>query len=98
MLFKRLDILPNSVQIDDDILERPSYLSVSEWQNFWEACREGDTWQEGYDTGYRAALANAEEDHKAEIDHLESEHAREIAQLEDRLEGEYDAGFEAGRG
>lgn len=61
MLFKRLDILPNSVQIDDDILERPPYISVSDWEWFWDSAKFG-SYNEGYRDGYKEGKGDEDDE------------------------------------
>lgn len=52
MLFKRFDISPNDVQIDDTTIERPFYISVGDWEWFWDSTKFG-SYNEGYKAGYR---------------------------------------------
>lgn len=97
MLFKRFDVDVNWVQIDDDVIPRPAYISVSEWQGFWEACREGDTWQEGYDIGYQTGLSEGDKEHRDDIAHLQGEHEREISRLEAQIDDAESEAYERGR-
>lgn len=36
MLFKNLHINPDSVELDDQLIERPFYMAPSVWVGFWE--------------------------------------------------------------
>ena len=39
-LIHRIEISVNDVEIDNWIVERPSYIAPSEWEDFWEAVRD----------------------------------------------------------
>lgn len=100
MLFRRFDVTLNKVLIDDDVIERPSYISVGEWQNFWEKALEasdGEGWDEGYDEGHKDGLNAADEEHRVNISHLESEHEREISRLESQIDDAESEAYERGR-
>jgi chromosome segregation ATPase len=107
MLFRNLDVTPNTVQIDEDVVERPSYVSVGQWTEFWENAKD----EHSYDAGYEEGLAES----KRELDELESEKEAledEIADLQkkvndleaelndtlNRFDKEYDRGFQDGLG
>ena len=93
MLFKRFDVTLNTVLIDDDVIERPSYISVGDWQSFWGNALDN----EGYDEGYKEGLNAANEEHRADIAHLESEHEREVSRLESQIEETESEAYERGR-
>jgi len=100
MLFKRFDVTLNTVLIDDDVIERPSYISVGDWQSFWGNAldaADGEGWNEGYDEGYKEGLNAADDEHRADIAHLESEHEREISRLESQIEETESEAYERGR-
>jgi len=102
MLFKRFDVTLNTVLIDDDVIERPSYISVGDWQSFWGNAldaADGEGWNEGYDEGYKEGLNAADEEHKADIAHVEYEYEKRISRLEDNIsesEDAYERGYRQG--
>lgn len=51
-MFQNFNIDHSSVQIDKQVIERPGYISVTEWIKFWELAI-GDGLR--YDEGFQAA-------------------------------------------
>jgi len=88
MLFKRFDVSHTHVQIDEDVIPRPSYIGASQWMKFWQEVSDAQDrggWQEGFDAGLDQGRQEAYEDNKAEILAIEQHHDRELAKLEGQL-------------
>ena len=101
MLFRTLDVTPNTVRIDEDVIERPSYMSVGQWTEFWENAKDEHSYDVGYEEGLdeskreredlkdeKEALEEEVYDLEKQLSRLEDDLAekdREIASLENRL-------------
>ncbi len=105
MLFKRFDVDVNWVQIDDDVIPRPSYISAGQWIEFWENAASEKNYQMGLDDAsqnYREELSDLE----AENGRLEDENNklnREVLEAEEeandqcnRADKEYERGYKDG--
>lgn len=101
MLFKNLHINPDSVELDDQLIERPFYLAPSVWVGFWEASLQVEDQAAADEI---ESLENEVDDLQGEVKRLEEEIGsleieitdlesslkdaeREIADLEKQLAG-----------
>jgi len=89
MLFKNFAVNVNWVQIDDDVIPRPSYIGAGQWLAFWEeasAIQDRGGYDDGYQVGYEDGIKESDKEHKGNIEELEDQHAREISKLEQEIE------------
>lgn len=80
--FKTFDINPDGVQLDDQVISRPSYFSPMQWFTFWENVKGIDALE------YELSCSEQKErDLNDEIDGLEDEISDLEAQIAE-LEGQ----------
>lgn len=70
MLFRNFDIDPDQVTIDDQVLFRPSYISVMQWVDYWSS---EPVSQDDVDAEVEQAVKDATDDLEQKIADLESE-------------------------
>lgn len=95
MLFKAFDVDSQCVYIDEVVIDRPDYISPSQWLGFWEVCQEIEDGQDIInEQDYNAlesensSLGQEVVDLKAEVEGLERDLSgaeNEIGDLKDEV-------------
>lgn len=86
-VFKTFEINYNNIKIDDIIIEKPNYLSSTQWYEFWSFVEEanlGDSVDDKVESEVDAILSQTEYDHEIELKDSLNKQASEI---NERLEG-----------
>jgi len=99
MLFKRFDVSHTHVQIDEDVIPRPSYIGASQWVEFWQEASDAQDrggWQAGFEAGVEEERLAGKADYEAEIASIELQHERELAKLESQMDDIATESYERG--
>lgn len=85
MIFKTYHIDFDKIVIDDQIINKPTYLSPNQWFSFWDFPSSVE-YEEALDKAYQEGLEENEKEHEKELENLENQFFKQLERLENRIE------------
>jgi hypothetical protein len=84
-MFKQFDIDYDKIAIDGKEINKPSYISSSEWLGFWKYSSSEEN-EAALERSYQSGLEENEKEHEKEIEELIDLFDKELLSLQDSIE------------